>query len=78
MDSLDVLRRMDEASRAIKEYNQSELSGHILVLLDSLAESYKADLADVDEAGLKTLQAKLRQTMAIRDVIAGSGQSPRA
>lgn len=71
------LRRMEDASMAIKEYNKSELSQHILVLLDSLAESYKEDLASVDEAGLKTLQAKLRQTIAIRDVIAGSGQSPR-
>lgn len=71
------LRAMAESAKAIEAYKTSELSKHMDELLSNLAESYRLDLADVAEENLRTLQAKLKQTLAIRAVIRGESGLPR-
>lgn len=75
--SMRNLHAMADAAKAVIEYKNSELSRHLDELLSALIESYRADLADVDESDLRTLQAKLKQTIAIRGVIRGESELPR-
>ena len=76
-ESMRNLQAMASSAKAVREYKTSELSKHMDELLTALANSYRADLADVDEGNLKTLQAQLKQTLAIRAVIRGDSEMPR-
>lgn len=76
-ESMRHLTAMSEAAKAVAEYKTSELSQHLEQMLSALADSYRADLADVSEPGLRTLQAHLKQTLAIRAVIRGEIELPR-
>ena len=62
-----------QASANVRAYAGSELSTHVLNLLDALMASYCLDLIHVQPEGLVRLQAALRQTMALRDVFANDG-----
>lgn len=75
--SMRNLHAMASSAKAVAEYKNSELSRHMDDLLSALIESYRADLADVNEDELRTLQAKLKQTIAIRGVIRGESELPR-
>ncbi len=76
-EGMNALRAMNEASKAVHEYAGSELSKHIDDMLTALADGYRIDLAEVNEEGLLQLQAKLKQTLAIRSVIRGEASMPR-
>lgn len=75
--TMQVLRRMAEAAKAVHEYKGSELSKHLDEMLSSLIDSYRADLESISQDGLTTLQAHLRQAIAIRGVIRGEQELPR-
>lgn len=77
-ESMRILVAMESACRAIHEYQSSDLSRHVDDMLTNLIDSYRADLAEINEGDLKTLQAKLKQTIAIRAVIRGESVLPRA
>lgn len=46
-------------------------------MLDALEASYVIDLRDVSESGLIRLQSAIRQSMSIRDVVAGDEVLPK-
>lgn len=66
--SQSALNRMTESSRAVRAYADSELSKHVVELLDALSASYCLDLMHVPPEGLVKIQAALRQTAALRAV----------
>lgn len=77
MSEQTSLQAVFDSAAAVKTYAGSELSRHLDEMLMALANTYRDDLAEVDESGLRVLQAKLRQALAIRDVVIGRSQSPR-
>lgn len=74
---MEALRRMAGAAEAVHEYKGSELSKHLEEMLSALIESYRSDLENVSQADLTTLQAHLRQAIAIRSVIRADSKLPR-
>lgn len=76
-DSTVALRALAEASKAVQEYAGSELSKHMDDMLTALADGYRLELANIGPENLLQLQAKLKQTLAIRSVIRGEMTMPR-
>jgi len=72
-----LLSTMADAAKVIKEYKGSELSQQMDIMLTALIDGYRLDLAEVQEQNLRTLQAQLKQALAIRAVIRGELELPR-
>jgi len=66
--------RLIEASRTVRQYAGSECSRHLINLLDVLGRNYVTDLVNVRPDGLIALQAAIKQTYAIRAIVANEGQ----
>lgn len=66
--------RLIEASRTVRQYAGSDGSRHVVAMLDLLGQSYMLDLVNVDAGGLAALQAAIKQTYAIRNILADEGQ----
>jgi len=62
-----------EATRNVRSYKGSELSGHAIELLDALTASYCLDLVHVAPEGLVRLQSALKQVSYLRNVFANDG-----
>lgn len=62
-----------EAVRTVRAYEGSDLSKHVIDMLDALAASYCLDLIEVTPDGLTRLQAALKQVSVLRDVFANDG-----
>lgn len=74
MDDVErVLAAVEHHARALQAFAGAEAHTHMVGLLTALAESYKLDLIEVDEAGLVRVQSALRQVVAINRAIQGSG-----
>lgn len=69
-DSLTAMKQMASATSVVRAYAGSDPSKALLALLDALIDSYKLDLMDVTPDKLTHLQAAIRQTAAIRAVVA--------
>lgn len=68
-----LMRAIEHHATIVAAYDGSEVHGHVVALLNALAESYKLDLIDVDPAGLVRVQSAIKQVLAIRNAITGSG-----
>lgn len=66
--------RLIEASRTVRQYAGTEGSRHLIEMLDTLGRSYMTDLVNVSPDGLVALQAAIKQTYAIRAIVANEGQ----
>lgn len=66
-------RALSSTTATVRAYAGSELSGHVIELLDALAISYCMDLVHVEPDGLVRLQSALRQVSMLRDVFANNG-----
>lgn len=66
--------RLIEASRTVRQYAHSEPLKAVVTMLDLLGKSYMTDLANVKPDQLIFLQAALKQTYAIRAIMADEGQ----
>ena len=66
--------RLIEASRTVRLYAGSDGYRHLEVMLDALGRSYMTDLVNVKPEGLAALQAAIKQTYAIRAIVANEGQ----
>ena len=75
-DSLTHMRRLQQAAEAVGEYRGAELMAHLDALLTTLADVYKAQLADVSVEELQRVQAHLKQTLALRGVLRGTQALP--
>jgi hypothetical protein len=69
-----AMQNMGHAAEVVRAFSGSDTSGVICAMLDALIEIYKLDLMHVTPEGLIRLQAALRQTQSIRDVVAGESQ----
>lgn len=66
--------RLIEASKIVRQYASTDVSRHLIIMLDTLGQSYVTDLVNVKPEGLAALQAAIKQTYAIRAVVANEGQ----
>jgi hypothetical protein len=66
--------RLIEASRTVRLYAGTEGYKHLIEMLDTLGRSYMTDLVNVSPDGLVSLQAAIKQTYAIRAIVANEGQ----
>ena len=62
-----------ETVRDVRAYADSDLSKHVIDMLDALAASYCLDLIEVTPDGLSRLQAALKQVSLLRDIFANDG-----
>ena len=65
---------MANAAEVVRAFSSSDTSIAICAMLDALIESYKLDLMRVLPEHLYQLQAAIRQTQSIRNVIAGESR----
>lgn len=70
----NAIRDMANAAEVVRAFSGSDTSIAICALLDALIESYKLDLMRVLPEHLYQLQAAIRQTQSIRNVIAGESR----
>ena len=71
MDTQTALQaKMQTECATLRCYAQSDVSKTLVKMLDTLVEIYKIDLMHVTPEYLTRLQAAIRQTKAIRDVVA--------
>ena len=70
VDSAALHQRLIQACEVVKQYSATDSSRAVLILLDSLIEVYRTDLLNVSTDNLVYVQAAIRQTQAIRDVVA--------
>ncbi len=75
-DSLVHMRRLQQVSEAVAEYRGAELMEHLDQMLTTLADVYKAQLADVSVEELVRVQSHLKQTLALRGVLRGTQALP--
>lgn len=66
-------QRLVEATRTVRQYAGSDVSRHVIEMLDCLAQSYVMDLVNVPVEGLVPLQAAIKQVYAIRSVLDNDG-----
>ncbi len=77
-EQIKLMRILANTSSTVGNYANSDCSKAIVEMLDALIESYKLDLMHVSVEGLVALQASIRQTVAIRDVVTGDAMdSPK-
>lgn len=69
-----AMKDMSRAAEVVRALSGCDSSNAVCAMLDALIESYKLDLMHVTPDGLTRLQAALRQTQSIRDVVAGESQ----
>ncbi len=75
-DGLRAMRQLQESTAVVAEFRGTDPLKHIDQMLTSLAEVYKAQLADVAVDELVRTQSCLKQTLAIRAAIRGSQALP--
>lgn len=75
-ESLVAMRKLQDAATSVAEFRGSDPMKFVDQMLTHLAETYKAQLADVTVDELVRVQAHLRQTLAIRAVIRGNQALP--
>ena len=75
-DGLKATRAMADAAVMVAQYKGSDAMKTMDVMLSSLADVYRCQLADVSVDELVRIQSCLRQTLAIRNVIRGITQLP--
>jgi hypothetical protein len=76
-DSMKQMQHLQSASAAVQEYAGSDALNHVDNMLAALEELYKGELADVTEENLVRLQAQLKQTKIIRQVLAKQAVMPK-
>lgn len=69
-DEMTAMKQMASATSVVRAYAGSDSSKALLSMLDALIDSYKLDLMVVTPDKLMHLQAAIRQTAAIRAVVA--------
>lgn len=62
-----------ESTRVVRSYAGSDVSMHVIELLDALATGYCNDLIHVQPEGLIRIQSALKQVAALRSVFANDG-----
>ena len=72
--AMTAMKNMANAAEVVRAFSSSDTAKATCAMLDALIESYKLDLMHVTPEGLIRLQAALRQTQSIRDVVAGESQ----
>lgn len=75
-EGLRATRALQESTVAVAEFRATDPMKHLDAMLTSLADVYKAQLADVTVDELVRVQAHLKQTLAIRAVIRGDQSLP--
>jgi len=68
-----VHKELVEAARLVRLYEGSELSTHVIAMLDALYASYCIDLINVQPEGLVRVQSALKQVTYLRKVFANEG-----
>jgi hypothetical protein len=76
-DSMKHMKAMADAALATQEYLGSDALKHVDAMLEALEELYKEELADVDPSNLVRLQAQLKQTKIIRQVLNKQAALPK-
>lgn len=77
-DALMAHRALVDATAVVRAYAGSDVSRHLVELLDALSAGYCLDLIEVGPEGLLRLQAAIKQVRALRTVISGGGlDTPR-
>lgn len=75
-EGLRATRALQQEAIAVSEFRGTDPLKHVDAMLTSLADVYKAQLADVTVDELVRVQAHLKQTLAIRAVIRGDQSLP--
>lgn len=75
-EGLRATRALQDASTAVGEFRGSDPLRMVDQMLTSLADCYRAQLADVTVDELVRVQAHLKQTLAIRETIRGGQALP--
>ena len=76
-DSMKHMKALSDAALATQEYMGSDALKHVNAMLEALEELYKDELADVEPDNLVRLQAQLKQTKIIRQVLARQAALPK-
>lgn len=76
-DSMRQMKAMADAAAATQEYMGSDALKHVDAMLEALEELYKGELADVEPENLVRLQAQLKQTKIIRQVLCKQAALPK-
>lgn len=72
----DAWNDLLKVTQAVKEYAGGSGSELFVQLLETLAQVYRRDLESVDISELVKTQTALRQTVLIRDLLAGTSDQP--
>lgn len=75
-EGLRAIRALQQSATSVVEFKGSDPLRMVDQMLTNLADSYKAQLADVTVDELVRVQAHLKQTLAIRAVIRGEQALP--
>lgn len=75
-EGLLAVKALQSAATAVAEFRGADPLIHVDRMLSSLADVYRAQLADVSVEELQRVQAHLKQTLAIRAVIRGQQALP--
>lgn len=76
-DSMKHMKALADAALATQEYMGSDALKHVDAMLAALEELYKGELADVEPDNLVRLQAQLKQTKIIRQVLCKEAALPK-
>jgi hypothetical protein len=71
-----AIRELQSAATAVAEFRGADPLVHVDKMLSSLADVYRAQLADVSVDELQRVQAHLKQTLAIRATLRGQQPLP--
>ena len=71
------MKAMADAAADVQEYIGSDAINHVERMLAALEELYKSELADVRPDDLVRLQAQLKQTRIIRQVLCKQTALPK-
>lgn len=75
-EGLLAVKALQSAAITVAEFRGTDPLIHVDRMLSSLADVYRAQLADVSVEELQRVQAHLKQTLAIRAVIRGQQALP--
>lgn len=76
-DAMRDMKAMADAAADVQEYIGSDAINHVERMLAALEELYKGELADVLPEDLVRLQAQLKQTRIIRQVLCKQAALPK-
>jgi hypothetical protein len=76
-DSMKHMKAMADAAKATQEYLGSDALKHVDAMLEALEAIYKDELSDVAPENLVRLQAQLKQTKIIRQVLNKQAALPK-